>query len=107
MGQSRNKHSACNNPELIEEVVWFWFFMYGSSVDAKILIINGALYKWRRDRTHKDLVEWIKMWFRGIGEILLTSIDNEGTGKGFDIKLIETVIKNSSVPIIISGGRKL
>ena len=57
------------------------------------------------DRTHKDLVEWIKECdSRGIGEILLTSIDNEGTGKGFDIKLIETVIKNSSVPIIISGG---
>lgn len=100
--------AACNNPKLIEEVS----MIFGSScmvlqVDAKKIANN----KWEpyinggRDRTHKDLVEWIKECdSRGIGEILLTSIDNEGTGKGFDIKLIETVIKNSTVPIIISGG---
>ncbi len=100
--------AACNNPKLIEEVS----MTFGSScmvlqVDAKKISNN----KWEpyinggRDRTHKDLEEWIKECdSMGIGEILLTSIDNEGTGKGFDVELIETVAKNSSVPIIISGG---
>ena len=100
--------AACNNPNLIDQVSK----TFGSScmvlqVDAKKISKN----KWEpyinggRDRTYKDLVEWIKECdYRGIGEIFLTSIDNEGTGKGFDVELIETVVKNSSVPIIISGG---
>ena len=99
---------ACNNPKLINEVSK----NFGSScmvlqVDAKKIsenewepYINGG-----RDRTYKNLIEWIKECSsRGIGEIFLTSIDNEGTGKGFDVNLIEAVANNSDVPIIISGG---
>ena len=41
---------------------------------------------------------------RGAGEIFLTSIDNEGTKKGFDLDLISNVNKISNVPLICSGG---
>ena len=41
---------------------------------------------------------------RGVGEILLTSIDNEGTGKGFDYNLLEMVTNSVNIPIIASGG---
>ena len=40
----------------------------------------------------------------GIGEILLTSIDQDGTRKGFDTDLVQQVKKNISVPLIVSGG---
>ena len=40
----------------------------------------------------------------GAGEILLTSIDQEGTKKGFDINLVKNVKENISVPVIASGG---
>ena len=50
-------------------------------------------------------MEWIKKIIDlGVGEILLTSIDQEGTEKGFDINLIKSVSKICSVPLIISGG---
>ena len=100
--------AAFNNPSLIDEISK----NFGAScmvlqIDAKKIsdkswepYINGG-----RDRTHKDLIDWIKECnTRGIGEIFLTSIDMEGTGKGFDINLIEKVSENSFVPIIISGG---
>ena len=40
----------------------------------------------------------------GIGEILLTSVDNEGTKKGFDIELLNKVTSLTNIPIIASGG---
>jgi len=43
---------------------------------------------------------------RGAGEILLTSIDNEGTGKGFDHDLVKEVTSLVSIPVIAHGGAK-
>ena len=95
-------------PNLINEIVK----NFGSNcmvlqVDAKKIQEN----KWEpyidggRERTHKDLVNWINESIdRGIGEIFLTSVDNEGTKKGFDLDLISLVNRISSVPIISSGG---
>jgi cyclase len=40
----------------------------------------------------------------GAGEILLTSVDREGTGKGFDVELVRAVSEAVSVPVIASGG---
>ena len=57
-----------------------------------------------------NILDWAKKGIDlGVGEILLTSIDNEGTRKGFDIKLIESFSKflknqNISIPLIVSGG---
>ena len=58
-----------------------------------------------RERTGKDVVSWAKEAVSfGAGEILLTSVDQEGTRKGFDVALIEAVSSVVSVPVIASGG---
>jgi cyclase len=51
------------------------------------------------------VINWIKEGIdRGAGEILLTSIDKEGTRQGMDLDLIEVVAAATTVPIIASGG---
>lgn len=58
-----------------------------------------------RERTGVDVVEWAKKGvLLGAGEILLTSIDREGTRKGFDIDLVRTVADEVKVPVVASGG---
>jgi cyclase len=58
-----------------------------------------------RERTGLDVVAWAKLCaLNGAGEILLTSIDREGTRKGFDIGLVEAVSSTVNIPIIASGG---
>ena len=58
-----------------------------------------------RERTGRNVIEWVKEGVRlGAGEILLTSVDREGTRKGFDIALIRAVTSAVSVPVIASGG---
>lgn len=52
-----------------------------------------------------DAVEWAKQCDRlGAGEILLTSMDCDGTKAGYDIELIRTIAQNVSIPVIASGG---
>lgn len=58
-----------------------------------------------RERTGLDVIEWVKRGVSmGAGEILLTSVDREGTRKGFDIELVRAVSAEVTVPIIASGG---
>jgi cyclase len=55
--------------------------------------------------TGKDPVEWAREVERlGAGEILLTSIDNEGTMKGYDLSLIKSVADAVGIPVIANGG---
>lgn len=100
--------AAVSNPELITDIAR----RFGSqcmvlSVEAK-QVIPG---RWEvytnngRERTGLDVVEWIKLGVSmGAGEVLLTSIDREGTKKGFDIELVKAVTQEVSVPVIASGG---
>ncbi len=100
--------AATKNPELIKQVSR----KFGSqcmvlSIEAKKIQEN----KWEvytengREKTGMDVVEWaIKGCELEAGEILLTSIDKEGTRKGFDFDLINTVSKNVPIPVIASGG---
>jgi cyclase len=58
-----------------------------------------------RERTGLDVIEWVKKGVAmGAGEILLTSVDREGTRKGFDIALVKAVSAEVAVPVIASGG---
>ena len=58
-----------------------------------------------REYTGLDVVDWIRKGVDlGAGEILLTSIDREGTRKGFDIDLVRQVTEAVAVPVIASGG---
>jgi cyclase len=100
--------SAVARPELISEIA----NMFGSqcmvlSIEAKrqtsgqweVFTDNG------RERTGRDVVEWAKQAVSlGAGEIMLTSVDMEGTRKGFDIDLVKAVAPHVSVPVIASGG---
>lgn len=58
-----------------------------------------------REDTGVELMSWVDRVIRlGAGEILLTSVDNEGTGLGYDIELVRRVADFSSVPVIACGG---
>lgn len=100
--------AAIKRPELINEVAK----RFGSqcmvlSVEAKqmghgrweVYTDNG------RNKTGMDVVSWVKQAASmGVGEILLTSVDNEGTCVGFDVELIKAVTGVVTVPVIASGG---
>ncbi|WP_438978896.1 imidazole glycerol phosphate synthase subunit HisF [Polynucleobacter sp.] len=100
--------AAVETPNLISEIVSkFGSQAFVLSIEAKYhetgwweAYINGG-----RDKTGINVLDWISNASkRGIGEILLTSIDNEGTGRGFDIPLYVEASRISKVPIIASGG---
>ena len=58
-----------------------------------------------RNRTGIDVVEWaIKMEQFGSGEILLTSMDRDGTQSGYDIVLLQELTSRVRIPVIASGG---
>lgn len=60
-----------------------------------------------RDSTHLDALVWAKLAVElGAGEILLTSMDRDGTQSGFDIVLTNAISSSVSVPVIASGGAK-
>lgn len=100
--------AAVRTPELINEAAE----MFGrqcivAAVDAKKVedgswhvVINGG-----RIDTGKDLIEWVKeLEERGAGEILLTSMDADGTKAGYDIEMTKAVCDVVSIPVIASGG---
>lgn len=79
------------------------------AIDAKRK--PGAVDKWEvyinggRDNTNIDAIEWAKKdTSLGAGEILLTSMDYDGTKNGYDIELTKKVCESVSVPVIASGG---
>lgn len=100
--------AAIKNPNFIEKAAE----KFGSSTivvaieaiknsDGKYLayVDNG------RDYTGIEVVEWAKrVESLGAGEIVLTSVDREGTGEGCDIELIKEVSSNLSIPLIAHGG---
>lgn len=68
--------------------------------DCWNVYINGG-----RTNTTMSVFDWVKIAYKfGVGEILLTSIDSDGTKKGFDINLTRKVSRDINVPVIASGG---
>lgn len=66
-----------------------------------------ALTEGGRQKTGVDVVEWAKKAIDlGVGEILLTSIERDGTRKGFDIELVKSITKFAHVPVVAHGGAK-
>ena len=67
----------------------------------------GVRIRGGRDSTHLDALDWAKLAVElGAGEILLTSMDRDGTQSGFDIVLTNAISSSVSVPVIASGGAK-
>ena len=100
--------AAINRPELIREIAQ----KYGAqcvvvSIEAKCTAIGKweAFTEAGREPSGRDAVEWAKYASElGAGELLVTSIDQEGTGKGFDNKLVKAISDSVSIPVIASGG---
>ncbi len=64
-----------------------------------------ALIDYGRENTGVDVLDWVeKAQALGVGEVLLTSVDREGTAEGFDIELISAVRERVDVPLIVGGG---
>ncbi len=86
--------------------------IFGSQcIVASIVAKKIDSYKWEayidngREPTGLDVIEWAKKLEKlGAGELMLTSLDMEGTKKGFDIELYQAVEDVVSIPIIASGG---
>jgi cyclase len=58
-----------------------------------------------RERSGVDVIEWVKKAISlGVGEILVTSIDRDGTRKGYELELIEEISKIAPIPVIAHGG---
>ena len=100
--------AAIAHPELIREAS----LAFGSStIVISIEAIrkpNGgyeAYVNYGRDRTDVDVFEWAKRAVKlGAGELVVTSIDREGTGKGFDLDLTRRIAESVPVPVIAGGG---
>ncbi|MFB1034056.1 MAG: imidazole glycerol phosphate synthase subunit HisF, partial [Sinobacterium sp.] len=104
--------AAIFNPEFVREAA----AKFGSqciviAIDAKRVSVEGEPPRWEifthggRKPTGIDAIEWaIKMAGFGAGEILLTSMDRDGTKDGFDLELVATVSDAVAIPVIASGG---
>ncbi|MFH6975050.1 imidazole glycerol phosphate synthase subunit HisF [Neisseria sp. 23W00296] len=102
--------AAVTNPGLIDEAAGF----FGSqaivvALDAKA--VNPDNSRWEifthggRTPTGLDAIEWAReMQRRGAGEILLTSMDRDGTKQGFNLPLTRSVSEAVGIPVIASGG---
>jgi imidazole glycerol-phosphate synthase subunit HisF len=100
--------AAIKNPELIKESA----LQFGSqcivvAIDAKKIAEN----KWTvfthggREATNLDALEFAKLaQNNGAGEILLTSMDKDGTKSGYDIELTKAISESLTIPVIASGG---
>jgi cyclase len=101
--------AAVERPELISELSReFGAQAVVLAIDAKRLGDHWDVrVRGGRDSANRDALEWAKRGVElGAGEILLTSMDKDGTQSGFDITLTAAISKNVSVPVIASGGAK-
>jgi cyclase len=100
--------AAVNNPDFVKEAA----DRFGSqcivvAIDARSVgDISWEVYTHGgRNPTGIDAIEWaLKMEENGAGEILLTSMDKDGTKSGYDLALTRTVSRTLTIPVIASGG---
>ena len=100
--------AAVQNPDLVAEA--------SAKVGSQCIVVaidakQTAPGKWEvfthggRNNTHLDAIEWArKVESLGAGEILLTSMDRDGTKNGFDLALTRGVSEAVGIPVIASGG---
>lgn len=100
--------SAVTNPQLVKDAA----DRYGSQCIVVAIDAKRAGDHWEvfthggRTATGLDAVEWAKkMENLGAGELLLTSMDRDGTKSGFDLELTRAISDAVDIPIIASGGR--
>lgn len=100
--------AAVKNPEFVQEAAnHFGNQCIVVAIDAK----KTSHQQWRifthggRNQTDIDVINWAeKMATYGAGELLITSMDKDGTKTGFDNELLSTIATKTNIPIIASGG---
>ena len=99
--------SAINSPDLIKDGA----NKFGSqcivvAIDAKKINDKWMVYTHGgRQETGLNAIEWAEyVVSKGAGELLVTSMDRDGTGNGFDIELLKEITSKVTVPVIASGG---
>jgi imidazole glycerol-phosphate synthase subunit HisF len=99
--------AAIDRPEFLDEAAR----AFGSqcivlSIEAKRQEDGWEAYTDNgRERTGRDVMEWaFEAQSRGVGELLITSVDHEGTRRGFDKNLLEALYPTLNIPIIACGG---
>ena len=99
--------SAINSPDLIKDGA----NKFGSqcivvAIDAKKINEKWMVYTHGgRQETGLNAIEWAQyVVSKGAGELLVTSMDRDGTGNGFDIELLKEITSKVTVPVIASGG---
>ena len=100
--------AAVHRPDLLSEIS----DLFG--VQCMVLSVQAKLAgpgRWEaycdggRERTGRDVLEWVcEAVERGAGEVLVTSIDRDGTRQGFELELMAQVSRAVTVPVIASGG---
>ena len=100
--------AAVKDPTLIKKLSDVWG---SSTIVLSIEAKKTAEGKWEaytdngRERTGLDVAQWAQRGAElGAGEIFLTSVDKEGTRKGFDCELVSEVTKFVDIPVVASGG---
>ena len=99
--------AAISRPESIRDISSY----YGSQAITVSIEAKRTAHGWEaytengRQRTGKDAVAWALEAVRlGAGELLITSVDREGTRRGYDLDLIRAIAPNVPVPVIACGG---
>ena len=104
--------AAINNPDLISEAssaVGNQCIVVAIDAKRKIDSLNNICWEiythGGRNSTGIDAIEWASnMELRGAGELLVTSMDKDGTKQGFDLELMKAINDKVNIPIIASGG---
>ena len=99
--------AAVKQPELIAEIAR----QAGSQAVVLSVECKREQQGWQvytdngREKTGRDVLDWVSQAQElGVGEVLLTSVDREGTRKGYDLELLQAVSDRVKLPIIASGG---
>ena len=99
--------AAVSNPQLLREAA----LAFGSQCIVLAVDVKRTEGHWKvfvgggRIETEHDALEWIKLAAElGVGEILLTSMDCDGTQEGYDLELLREVSELVRIPVIASGG---
>lgn len=100
--------NAFNNLELIKEISnYFGAQSIVGSIDIKESFLGGQkIYSHHgKKKQSVAVIEWAKQLENaGVGELLITSVDKEGSWDGYDIELIKSITQNVQVPVIANGG---
>jgi cyclase len=99
---------AIANPEIINQLA---NHLGSQCIVLSIQVIKNKMGTWMaytdngREPTGLDAIEWAARAVElGAGEILITSVDQEGTEKGFDLELVKSITDRVEIPVIASGG---